>query len=68
MNTPTPASELDNRLESNRKRLASLQNQIELPYDISTLKEKRKEKEDDLKHYKAKWFECMLIIEILSIN
>lgn len=58
----TPSSELKERLKSNQERLKSLQEEIKSPDDIPTLEKKRKEKEDDLKHYKAKFFECMFII------
>lgn len=59
MYKPPDSTELENRLKLNRERLNNLQNEIKLPYDIPTLKEKGKEREDDLKHYKDKWFECM---------
>lgn len=69
MYKPPDSTELENRLKLNRERLNNLQNEIKLPYDIPTLKEKGKEREDDLKHYKDKWFESFYTREVeLTVN
>lgn len=65
----TPSSELKDRLKSNQERLKSLKEEIISPDDIPTLDKKRKEKEDHLKHYKAKFFESSYTREVeLTLN